>query len=302
MNKKLKITISIISIILVIAIFIVMYLTIFKTNANDVVLDVKVNSITIEVDQQIDLKDYYIVSPNESSAVLCVVDDFSVATINNENILTANKVGSTILYLKTSDGRSGYIEKELTINIIEKLIIPTNFSFEKELVALGIETDFVLNKIVCNENYNVTPSVTYSTQNICSYDAITGKIIPLSVGTTTVTVTFEKNNDKTIKSFDVVVKEKYRKIEFNLSKEDNSYVLKPTVNSLVNFTIYVYENNNLILTNTKLEIISNECGFSVVQKEYDYVICKATSKGEALIKISCYDDESVFEYIIIKVD
>ena len=138
---------------------------------------------------------------------------------------------------------------------------------------MGLTSNGCYNKIVCNQAFNVTPTIEYSNPNICEYNYISGLITPLNLGTTTITVKFVKNNVVVSNSFSVKIEEIYRTIETNLTKEADYYILLLNENKSAIFSLAVYE-GGVINSNIQLEFqfISNVINASVVQYEFGYVV------------------------------
>lgn len=300
MNKATKICLSILICTLVIAIFVAFYFIVFKTN-DKLDLDLKTNHIILEVGETKDLKECYTVNNKSNVSILCFVSDLTYAEINEDNILTAKSKGETRILFKCGNSVD-FEEKYINLTIVDKPIIPTDFNFDKSEVTLSLETEFIVNEINCLENYNVTPIISYSVNNICEYDVVTGKVLPISLGSTTVTVTFATDEHTISKSFVVNVKNNYRNFVINLTKENDYYILSLENNKISNFKVEVFE-NNILLTNVKVkfEFLENNTGASILQYESNIVMIRANSVGQSLLKIYCEDDPSVYKLIHIEV-
>lgn len=303
MKKSLIVSLSIlVSILLVVGLFIMMYFLIFKDESNIKSFELTTNNIILEVGDSKNLNDCYNVAPlNASLYVMCYINDATFAEISNKNVITAKTVGNTIIVVKCKVNNK-MVEKEISLSVIEKKVIPSNFSFEFESITVGLNS-IIFNKIVCNETFNVVPTIDYSNSNICEYNYITGKITPLNLGSTTVTVKFELGGTTISKSFDVNIENNYRTIETNLTKEGDYYILTFDKSSFGMFTIKVYE-MGVETSNVKvvLEFITNEAGVYNLQAESNSPVLKATSNGESILKTYCENDESVFILIKVRVE
>lgn len=299
MSNKIKIIISSVFAVSVILVFLVIYIVALPSdNKNE--LSVNVESITLEVGDSVDLSNYYTVKSKKSLEVLCLSQNNALASVTNEKTLTANASGQTKIYFKITDGKGGYIEKFITANIIDKQIIPSVFSFEKESVVMGVDTAFIENKIISDVEFNVIPNVSYSNDSICSYNYQTGKIYPLNEGTTTITVQFSHKNRHVENGFEVCVKNNYCTIALNnTTKIGDEYYKTLSVNasSFLTYDILNNENNNEYTM--MYEIVENSCDI-LVQKEYSKYILKGTKQGVAKIKFYLKEDESV--YVILNVE
>jgi len=303
MKNSIKICLSCLIVGLVALVFVIMYFTIFKTNDEIKELEVTTNSIVLEIGDTKDLKDCYNVTPASASIlVMCYIGDASFAEINSDNIILAKSVGETTILLKCKVDNK-VLEKEISLIVVEKSLIPSSFSFEHETVCMGLATTNCYNKIVCSDSYNVEPNIEYSNSGVCEYNYTTGLITPLSLGSTNVTVKFVKDNVVVSSSFTVVVEEIYRTIETNLTKEGDYYILLLNENKFASVTLKVYEagvvNSNIQL---KFEFVSNTINANVVQFEYSVAMIKAYDFGEAILKVYCVDDESIFINILIKAE
>ncbi len=301
MTKLRKIIILSVSIILLLLIFAIIYFTVFKTDKTDLI--VLTDNLTVEVGESVDLKDYYsLISNNKDIEVLCLPSNSSLATVNDENVITASKVGNLTIYLKTN-GSNKIIEKEINLVIKQASVIPISFSFEKSVVNIGINTNYIINKIVTVDNYNVNPTIYYSVNNICEYDVDTGKIIPKNIGTCEVKVSFNLKNNIVENSFTVIVKEIYRKIDVNLTKVDDYYIFNLTKNEFKLLSLTLYEDNVIVNSVAyKTEFLSNNCSAFIEQKEMNSILLTADSLGETVLKIYCKDDESIFVLVKIIVE
>lgn len=266
-------------------------------------LVVKTHNINLEVGQQIDLENYYTILPSTSKAVvMCLVTDSSYAKISSGNILTAKHIGKTQVLLKVDAGSNNYIERNINVEVNEKSCIPTDISFEKQVVNLSMQSKNITNKLNIIGSYNVMPIINYSNSNVCSYNYKTGVITPLNYGQTTITVSFS-NNDKIIsKSFIVNILNEYRKMEINLEKDGNYYILKTKSNKMEFLNVLLYEQNQIVKKNINADIISNNNGLEIIQNENCDIMITTSNIGESIIKFSCKEDESVYIYVKIIVE
>jgi len=300
MNKKLLISLAIIipSVIIIVLIGFSMFST-KKENVEDLILST--NSINLEVEESVNLNDYFSVYPKNAKAiVMCLIDDSYYAVISKDNIVTAKNIGTTQIYLKVSSGSNNIINKTIGLNVKEKSVIPTNFSFEKSEVNLGINTQFAINNLISENEYNVTPVITYSTNNVCSYDYQTGKVLPINLGSTIVTVTFKLKNKEISQNFKVNVKETYRTIELSYEKENDCYIIDVELNTTKSLNVFVYEDGVVVNGEIKIDVIENNAGFNLINNEMGTIIYRCSTSGETKLKISCVEDSSVFIFVILK--
>lgn len=300
MNKTVKLSISIIIVTIVISIFLTMYFTIFvKSDESDFSLNT--HSLVLEIGESKDLKELYTIENNSNILISCFVSDLRFAEINEDNIITAKSVGETKILFKRGNNLD-FEEDYINLSVVETPIIPTSFSFDKSEVTLSLETEYVINNMVCNETYNVTPTITYSVNNICEYNLTTGKIYPIAEGSTIVTVTFTNNGNIISKSFAVNVKNNYRNFSIDLTKVGDYYILSMSANKITSFEVFVYENNNITNVKINYEFIDNVTNATFIQYEANIVMIKATTSGETILKLSCEDDPSVFALIKLIVE
>ena len=272
-----------------------------ETKVKDLVI--KTQNINLEVGEQINLENYYTILPSTSKAiVMCIVADNSYAKISTGNILTAKHIGKTQVLLKVDAGSNNFIERNINVEVNEKSCIPTALSFEKEVVNLNLQSKNITNKLIVTGKYNVTPIITYSSNNICNYNYKTGIITPLNYGQTTITVSFSNNDEIISKSFIVNVIDEYRKMEMNLEKDGNYYILKTNSNKIEFLKVLLYEQNQIVKKNINADIISNNNGLEIIQNENCDIIIITSDIGESIIKFSCKEDESVYIYVKIIVE
>lgn len=303
MKNSKKICLALFIILVVIAIFMAMYFCVFRKDSIIKDLDIINDNIVLEVGDTKNLAECFIVNPtNASTYVNCFISNAVYAEISPNNIITAKSVGTTTIIIKCEINNKN-VEKEISLSVIEKKILPSTFGFESSLLKLGLASNTIYNRIVCNESYNIVPTINYSNIGICTYNAEDGKITPISIGTTTVTVTFTKGETVVSNSFTVTIEENYRSIETNLTKENDYYILVLNENSISSFSLKIVE-NEAVIPNAKLKFDfgSNILNASVVQYEYNIVMIKATIKGETTFKIYYEDDPAVFINVKIKVE
>ncbi|MBE5745678.1 MAG: hypothetical protein E7359_00090 [Clostridiales bacterium] len=301
MTKTTKVILSIVSIVVVFTTFIVLYINIF--GKKDYKFELKTHYLELKIGESKNLKDLYTVTNAKNVSILCFVNDITFAEITEDSIITGKSVGETKILFKC--GNNVNFEKDyINLSVVEAPVIPTDFSFNKTEITLSLNTEFVINNLICNENYNVTPVITYSVNNICEYNVATNKITPISLGTTIVYVTFSTEESSITRSFTVNVKNNYRNLTINLTKENNFYILYMTQNVVANFEILIYE-NSILQTGIKLNyefLDENSVHASFIQYESNIFMLKATNEGETFLKVYCEDDPSVFELIKLKVD
>jgi len=76
MKKSLRIVLPILIVLLVVGAFIIIYFTIFKTDSEIKSLEILEREIVLEVGDTKDLKDCFIVTPNEANIyVMCYINN-----------------------------------------------------------------------------------------------------------------------------------------------------------------------------------------------------------------------------------
>lgn len=303
-KSKLKIITILVSLtVLLVSLFSVIYVTCFLNKNEDVVTDLIIsnNNITINVGDRIDLKKYYRIEPlNISANVLCLMGNSSFATINSENILIAKNAGLTKIYLKVKSGED-VIEKNINLKIDELPKLPTNLSFKNEIVKLSIGDSGVYNKLTITGEYNVSGEIKYSNPNVCEYNLTTGEIIPLGVGSTTVTVLFKSGTDTISKSFDVEIKSCMKKeivlSSKGIAKGDSEYGLEMPKNRSKQIKLSYFEDECAVDFVYEVELISNTCGL-ICETNKTSLTVFVKEVGEAEIKISIKDKDV---FVILKV-
>lgn len=300
MKTSTKIIITCIASILLVCGFIVVGIN-FIGNKNSVKdLIINSNNITLEVGQEINLKNYFSLSPTTSKAtVMCLIENSTYAKISDDYMLTAKNIGETKIILKVNTGSNNYIEKNINVIITEKSIIPSSISFEKTSVSLGKNTTTCTNKLIASGEYNVAPKISYTNSNVCTYNYKTGLITPINYGSTKITVTFSLNEKIVFNSFDVTICDEYRTISVDLPTLYNFYILNVQPNELKSINIITKENDIETEFAIKQEFISNNNNSQIVSSEFSNILVKATMSGESILKVFCKDDENIF--ILIKI-
>lgn len=133
-------------------------------------------------------------------------EDYTISILNTEiaeldglKIVPKSKGDTSIRFELEDEGV--YIDIPL---IVTHIIFATNAEVEETSIVININnTDEVYNRITLNEGCNEQPRISFNS-NIISYNYITGKIVPIAVGTTNVVVMFNACNI----SFSVVVIDK----------------------------------------------------------------------------------------------
>lgn len=303
-TKKRRILIScliILALLLGGGIFLIKFYNKNENKVDDLVIYTQ--NLNLVVGEQINLENYYTILPKTSKAVvMCIVTNSSYANISGNNVLTAKNLGTTQVLLKVDAGSNNFIERNINIVINEKPCIPTSLNFEKEVVNLNLQSENISNNLTILGSYNVTPTVTYSNSNICSYNYSTGIITPLNYGQTTVKVSFSSNNETISKSFVVNVLDEYRKMEIDLDKVDDYYIFKTTSNKVDFLKVLLYEQNQLVKKNINADILSNDNELEIIQNENCNIMIMTSNIGESIIKFSCKEDESVYIYVKIIVE
>lgn len=301
-RSKTKIFVVFGLVLVLLSTFVCLYLFAFK-DSTPVIEELIVNKTTLnlEIGDTINIDNCYLTLPSNSEAqVMCLLSNTSLANISG-HILTAKQVGETKIYLK-AEGRDGYIQKEINIKISEKSTLPDDFSFEREEIVMGINTEYVINNIVYDGNHNFDYEISYTNAGIVTYNPLTGQILPTNTGTTFVNVKLYTKSESITHSFKVAVKDIYREIKIDLPKEDDYYILNMNAKQNEILSIIVYEdetvnNSARIVT----EIKENGAQTEIVQGEITPIVIYSENSGESIIKISCYDDSSVFILIKVKV-
>lgn len=259
-------------------------------------------AIFLEVGEKIDLDELYVLKTSSSNyTVSFTLSNYECAKISLTNVLTALNVGQTTLTI-TASTRQEKREKSIEIYVSEKTTIPTDFSFEKSEILLEIGSTLT-NKIVCDEEFNAKTNVSYSNENICEYDIVTGKIEAKNIGETQVFVKLSSKNNEISRSFSVVVSknsiendENDEKIILNLEKEDNFYV--KTVEVDKNFIIIISKplNEEFLITEESTDAI-----LTLIQCENGKIILYAQKVGTTTLKITLKSNTSISTTVKITV-
>lgn len=122
--------------------------------------------------------------------------DYTVTILNKDIAeldgltIKPKKEGKTSLRFAIED-EDVYIDVPLTVTYI---IYATSAEIESQDVVININLEQeIYNRITLNEGCNEKPQISFD-RNIISYDYITGKIIPVKVGTTNVVVLYNACN------------------------------------------------------------------------------------------------------------
>ena len=144
-------------------------------------------------------KDDIVINHSKNSCVVTILNT-EIAELDGLTI-KPKKEGRTFVRFAI-ENEDVYVDIPLTITHI---IFATNAEIECQNVIINITLENeTFNRITLNENCNEKPQISYD-RNIISYDYITGKIIPVKVGTTTVVVLYNACNVSfTVTVIDVV--------------------------------------------------------------------------------------------------
>ena len=125
--------------------------------------------------------------------------DTNIAELDGLKIVPKTK-GSTSIRFELKD-EGVFVDIPLTVTHI---IFATTAEVENSAVVININnTDEIYNRITLNDGCNEQPQISYDS-NVIGYNYITGKIVPVAVGSTNVVVLFNSCNV----SFSVIVIDK----------------------------------------------------------------------------------------------
>lgn len=298
-KTALKITITCVIILLVLSV--VGYFIFGLTNSNNIKLKDLIlhkDRLSLEIGEKINLNELYSIYPNNANAnVMCLVVNTSYANISNNKILTAKSCGDTKVLLKVSDGTT-FIEKDIDVSITEKATLPDNFYFEKEVININLDNNSTYNPIICYSEYNTLPVITYSNENICSYNYVNGLITPINEGETIVTATFSNKESTITKSFKVTIIDNKSYLITNLEKDGEYYILNTTQSSINNIEVFNSDGSSSNIDVNAI-ILENGNDTQIIQTEFNNVLLFTSNYGESIIKISLKDDNNV--YVLIKI-
>lgn len=301
MSKRLKLIILSVAVTIILTVFAIIMINTFGKEKP--LIEVSVNRIEIEVNETFDLNNCFTITPNDASVnIMCYVTDATIANVTGDNIITGKSVGVTEILYKTKFTTGVYEETKITINVTEETILPESFSFEKDEVTLSFDMLSTTNKIVSTNNYNIVPTITYSNENICTYDYVTGKVYPIGAGETLVTVTFNKNGVTISNCFTVKIIESFLSISTNLTKSGNNYILLVENGNVENFSFNVFEEE--IEVSTYKVVYSLEGNYNNINiHQFGFNICalEGLSIGECSMKIYLEDYPEIFVTIKIEV-
>lgn len=298
MRKSLKIVLTAGAILLLVAVLLLLYFFVIIKDENIYVEDITLskNEITMKVNDTYTITDIMEIEPlNYNVQVMCYAENSNYLSVVNGYTLKAKTTGSTKVLIKALHDKDSYIDKVLNINIVPKTVYPDSFSFENEKVVIEVGKSGT-NKIICSKEYTAEPTITYSINDICTYDYKTGKINALNIGETTVKVRFLNEGVILERAFEVVVSENKPKIVLtNGTFENNIYVLNVTKSEIARLyfkTLDAEGNDTTFVTKVKME--TNSVNLEVISYELSCIKFTCGNVGEETIKIYCADDETIF--------
>ena len=140
----------------------------------------------------------------------------SIFSSSNSNVAEINvitgeinclSVGTTIIYGRVKIGEADFIGDSFILIVEERLIYAETFSLAiEEEVVVGLNGNEVINTLTMQgSNINVMPIISYSNSGVASYDFVTGKIAPISLGDVTIFVTLELSDGTSLtKDFSLI--------------------------------------------------------------------------------------------------
>lgn len=303
MQKSLKIVIISAVLLILLGSTLALYFLVVKKDNNIYVEDItlKENVITMHVYDTYEINNAIQVLPaNFNVQIMCYAENSNYISIVNGYTIKAKAEGETKVVVKALNSKDTYIDKVLNINILPKETYPDSFSFNFSKVALN-KDETTINNIVSSKLFTAIPSISYSVDNICSYDYSTGEVVAKNIGSTFVKVSFQTDTSLIENQFEVVVTNLTSKIvPTNVVKENDDYILNVSVNtySRIYLSLFDAEGSPASFA-TNYSLGENSVEMNVTSQELNCIKFICNKKGEQTIKIYKTSDETVFVNIKI---
>ena len=186
-----------------------------------------------------------------------------------------------------------YIDIPLTITHI---IYATSAEIENQNVVINITLeDEVYNRITLNENCNEQPQVSYD-RNIISYNYITGKIVPVKVGTTNVVVLYNACNVSFSVTVIDIVYTSAIEVEDHIVYVGNSGTFEYSVYPRLANTYSFFCSSDKLTVSEKGEYIANSVG--QVDVYVNYYIAENTPAMKTF-KVNVVEEIESFDFSIL---
>lgn len=303
MQKSLKIVIISAVLLILLSSTLALYFLVVKKDNNIYVEDItlKENVITMHVYDTYEINNAIQVLPaNFNVQIMCYAENSNYISIVNGYTIKAKAEGETKVVVKALNSKDTYIDKVLNINILPKETYPDSFSFNFSKVALN-KDETTINNIVSSKLFTAIPLISYSVDNICSYDYSTGEVVAKNIGSTIVKVSFQTDTSLIENQFEVVVTNLTSKIvPTNVAKENDDYILNVSVNtySRIYLSLFDAEGSPASFATT-YSLGENSVEMNVTSQELNCIKFICNKKGEQTIKIYKTSDEAVFVNIKI---
>lgn len=180
--------------------FLVLTLLLFGCNKSIYATDITVIGISdsYNVGDSISLQDVnIIINPlNVTVKPEVKVSDETIAMVTNSEIVFIS-AGECDIVFSVKSGLSEYVYHTKKVNI-KNVTYANSLTFENNNVSLNVN-DVLSNKLIINpSNCSCEPQITYSNNNVVSYNYLTGTITPINIGNTLVTATIKISKTETI--------------------------------------------------------------------------------------------------------
>lgn len=298
MRKSLKIVLTTSILLVIVGLLLCLYFFVIAKDDNIYVEDISLtkNDLILKVDDTYTITNIMEVVPaNYNVQIMCHAENSKYVSIVNGYTIKANSVGETKIMIKALCDKDTYLDEVLNISVVPKPVYPESFSFEKSKVVLEMGKSEI-NKIVSSTIYNAEPTITYSVDNICSYNYETGEVLALGIGTTEVTVKFANDSTNIEKSFEVVVSGSKATISLRNCEVDNGEFvtkIKKSTPSRLYFDMFDAAGDATSF-NVGVMIKTNGCEYRTITIELGYVKFVCDSVGESSISIYNIEDETIF--------
>lgn len=217
-----------------------------------------------------------------------------IAELNKLTIIPKNK-GKTYIRFEL-ENEDVYIDIPLTVTHI---IYATSAEIQNQNVVLNINLQQeTYNKIILNSNCNEQPQVSYD-RNVISYDYITGKIVPVKVGTTNVVVLYNACNVSfTVTVIDIVYTSAID-VKEHLLYLGSEGVFEYSVYPAFANTFCFYSFSDKLTVAENGEYIANDVG------EYDVYVEYFTNETSSVVKsfkVKVIEEIKSFSFSIVNLD
>ncbi len=282
--------------------FLMLVLVLYGCSGSNIyATDIIVNGINDEynVGDTINLEDVNIVITPINITVkpeICVSDE-TKAIINDSEITFINYGKCDIIFKIKSDIQT-YISFTKTVNINE-VTYASSLIFDKSNVKVNLNNTLDNKLNIYPLSCSVKPEITYSNNNVVSYNYSTGLITPINVGKTLVTATIKTNKTETIKtSFNCEVTNNIYATNLSATILDNTdVVLKCGYNGKIDFDITPLNYNMGVsfLTSNNLIDVKADGNFTVGNKA-------GSGKIEVIVKSANGTISKEINFTIIETD